>query len=415
MQKRIILLVIGICIISLLGGCGPKTQPSNPEPPVPTSPEPAPKPPMEVKDPIKEQIKEMTLEQKLGQMLIVGLEGYELSDSAKTMMEDYHVGGFILFGSNIKDADQLLKYINDLKSYHKGKGVPLFISVDEEGGRISRIPKAIKNLPAGKAIGAIDNEEYSYEAGRLLGQKVGAFGFNMDFAPVLDINSNPKNPVIGDRSFGAKAEVVSRLGVQTMKGIQSENIIPVVKHFPGHGDTSVDSHIGLPSVENDLNRLESFELIPFREAIRNDADCVMVAHILLPKIDADNPSTMSQIIITEILRQQLSFKGVVITDDMTMGAITKNYEIGEAAVKAVKAGVDIVLVAHEGKNAKAVFDALMTAQKEGRLSEQRIEESVYRILSLKEKYHLQDQEAGPVDIQNLNRQITEMLSKYTKK
>ncbi len=415
MKKRVILLIFGIFILALLEGCVPKAQPDNTEPPASTAPENTPKPPQEVKDPIKEKIKEMTMEEKLGQMLIAGLDGYELNDNAKALMENYHVGGFILFGSNIKDIDQLSKYINDLKSYHSGKGVPLFISVDEEGGRISRIPKTIKNLPTSKVIGAVDNEEYSFEVGKLLAKKVSAFGFNMDFAPVLDINSNPKNPVIGDRAFGAKEDVVSRLGVQTMKGIQSEQVIPVVKHFPGHGDTSVDSHIGLPSVENDLSRLQSFELIPFAEAIKNNADCVMVAHILLPKIDAENPSTMSKTIITDILRQQLSFKGVVITDDMTMGAITKNYKIGEAAVKAVNAGVDIVLVAHEMENAKAVFDALMTAQKEGKITEERIDESVYRILSLKEKYHLEDKAAGPVDVKDLNGQITEVLKQYTKK
>lgn len=411
MKKTLLMLMVVLLTVAVLGGCLPN-QPQQEEP---APPESTPQPEPEVKDPIKEKIKEMTLEEKLGQMMIVGLTGYELNEEAKELMDSYHVSGFILFGSNIQDAGQLLKYVNDLKRYHAGKGIPLFVSVDEEGGRISRIPKAIKNLPTGKAIGRVDNQDYSFGVGQLLAQKVGAFGFNMDFAPVLDINSNPKNPVIGDRSFGAEEAVVSRLGVQTMIGIQSKGVIPVVKHFPGHGDTAVDSHVGLPSVEHDLSRLESFELIPFAEAVKKGADCVMAAHILLPKIDEENPATLSGTIITGILRQQLGFEGVVITDDMTMGAIAKNYEIGAAAVKSVSAGVDIVLVAHEKENAAAVFDALRAALEEGKITEARIDESVYRILSLKEKYGLRDQEAGPVDIEGLNQKITELLSTYHKK
>jgi beta-N-acetylhexosaminidase len=411
MKKIILLLMAVILAAGVLGGCLSST----PQQPVLAPPEDVPQSEPEVKDPIKEKIKEMTPEEKLGQMMIVGLEGYELNEDAKILMDSFHVGGFILFGSNIQDAPQLLKYVNELKSYHAGKGVPLFVSVDEEGGRISRVPKTIKNLPTGKAIGRADNQDYSFEVGQLLAQKVSAFGFNMDFAPVLDINSNPKNPVIGDRSFGAEEAVVSRLGVQIMKGIQSKNVIPVVKHFPGHGDTAVDSHVGLTSVGHDLSRLERFELIPFGEAIKKGADCVMAAHILLPQIDRENPATLSKTIITDILRQQLGFQGVVITDDMTMGAITKHYEIGAAAVKSVTAGVDIVLVAHEKENAAAVFDALKAALEEGKIAEERIDQSLYRILALKEKYGLRDQEAGLVDIEGLNRKITQVLNKYHKK
>ena len=214
-------------------------------------------------DPLEEQVKNMTLEEKIGQMVIIGLDGYTMDDNTRTMIEDNRVGGFILFGENVKSSDQLLALVNSLKSTNSKNKIPLFISVDQEGGRVNRMPKEIKNLPASKTIGEVNNGEFSYEIGSILGEEIKAFGFNMDFAPVLDINSNPKNSVIGDRSFGTNAEVVSKLGIQTMKGIQAGGVIPVVKHFPGHGDTSVDSHIGLPSVENDMTRLKSFELVPF--------------------------------------------------------------------------------------------------------------------------------------------------------
>lgn len=197
-------------------------------------------------DLIKEQVKKMTLEQKVGQMVIVGVEGYTIDDTTKAMIENNQVGGFILFSRNIKSPKQLLNLVNTLKLTNSKNKVPLFISVDEEGGSVSRMPKEIRNLPSNKIIGEVNNSVFSYKVGNILAEKIKSFGFNMDFAPVLDINSNPKNPVIGDRSFGSNEKIVSKLG------IQENRVIPVVKHFPGHGDTKVDSHIGLPVVNNDM-------------------------------------------------------------------------------------------------------------------------------------------------------------------
>lgn len=238
------------------------------------------------------------------------------------------------------------------------------------------------------------------------------FGFNMDFAPVLDINSNPKNPVIGDRAFGSELEIVRDLGIETMKGIQSGGIISVIKHFPGHGDTSVDSHIGLPTVEHDIERLNSLELVPFRDAIKDGADTVMVAHILLSKIDPDYPSSLSKTVITGILREKLGFKGVVISDDMTMGAIVENYEIGNAAIKAINAGSDIVLVAHGYDNSLAVINSIKEAVTNGIISEERLNESVYRILSLKQKYNITDDIKDSIDIEGINNSIQEILAEF---
>jgi beta-N-acetylhexosaminidase len=332
-------------------------------------------------DPVKKKIKEMTLEEKIGQMVIVGFDGYTIDDSVRAMIQDYHVSGFILYGRNVESSSQLLELINSLKRENaKNNKFPLFISVDEEGGRISRMPQEFKNLPSNRTIGQINNEELSYKVGRIIAEKTRIFGFNMNFAPVLDIDSNPENPVIGDRSFGSDEKIVSKLGVQTMKGLQSGGVIPVVKHFPGHGDTSVDSHIGLPSVNSDFERLMSFELIPFKEAIINGVDVVMTAHILLPEIDSRNPASLSEKLIADILRKQLKFDGVVVTDDITMGAISKIYSLGEAALKSVLAGTDIILISHEYDNMISVLDALRDAADSGILSQDRIDESLYRIL-----------------------------------
>jgi beta-N-acetylhexosaminidase len=363
-------------------------------------------------DPIKEQINSMTIEEKVGQMVIVGVDGYTVDNNATAMIEKHHVGGFILFGRNVQNAEQLLTLINSLKIANSKNNVPLFISVDEEGGRVSRMPDELVKLPSNKTIGQINSENLSYKIGSLLAEEIKAFGFNMNFAPVLDVNSNPQNPVIGDRSFGSDEKVVSRLGVQTMVGLQANYVIPVVKHFPGHGDTSVDSHIGLPFIGHDMNRLASLELVPFKKAIDNQADAVMIAHILLSKIDAKNPASLSKTIITYILREQLGFKGVVITDDMTMGAIVENYNIGEAAILSVNAGSDIILVCHGYDNAAGVIDALIKAVEEGVIKMERINESVYRVLELKNKYKLTDDVIGSVDVEKINKRIKSVLDAY---
>jgi len=365
-------------------------------------------------DLIQKQLEAMTLDEKIGQILLVGLEGYELDDHAKEMIEKHRIGGFILYEKNIKDADQLLALVNSLKTANAKNSVPLFLSIDEEGGKVSRLPAELLKLPVAKKIGQVKEADFSFEIGNIIAEELKSFGLNMNFAPVLDIHSNPKNSVIGDRAFGSDEKVVREMGVQMMKGIQSGEVVSVVKHFPGHGDTTVDSHIGLPVVEHDLDRLKRFEWIPFKHAITNGAEAVMVGHILFPKIDPQNPATFSKIMITELLKEGLEFNGLVITDDMTMGAIIKHYDIGDAAVKSVLAGSDIILVAHEYEKAKEVIHALKEAVANDRITKNRLDESVYKILQLKEKYKIKDQPIHGVDIDRLNERIRDTLRKYLK-
>ena len=363
-------------------------------------------------DPLKEQIKEMTLDEKIGQMLMVGVDGYTLDNNSRKMIEEYKVGGFIILGQNVQSTNQLLNLVNALKAANLKNKIPLFVSVDEEGGRVDRMPRELKRYPTNREVGQINNSNLSYNIGNVMAEELRSFGFNMNFAPVLDINSNPNNSVIGDRSFGSTSKIVSKLGVETMKGIQSGNVISVIKHFPGHGDTSVDSHIELPAVPHDLNRLRNFEFIPFNEAIKNKADAVMVAHILLSKIDSTNPASFSKAVINDILRKQLNFNGVVITDDMAMGAIVKNYNIGEASVKSVEAGSDIILVSHNYENEVTVIGALKKAVENGIITKERIDESVYRILKLKQKYGLKDKAINSIDVDKINEKINGVLNNY---
>jgi len=363
-------------------------------------------------DYIKKQVDSMTLEEKIGQMLIVGFNSYTYSDDAREMIEKYKVGGFILFSRNIKNTNQLLDLTNSLKNANSKSKIPLFISVDEEGGRVSRVTDELLNIPAGKIIGEINSTDFAFKIGDLLAKKIKAFGFNINFAPVLDVNSNPENSVIGDRSLGSNAETVSKLGSQIMKGIVSNNVISVVKHFPGHGDTLVDSHIGLPLINHDIERLQEIELVPFKKAIKNGADSIMIAHILLTKLDNENPASFSKVIITELLRKEMGFDGLIFTDDMTMGAIIKNYDIEKAAIKSINTGCDIILVCHGYQNQKKVIDALIKAAQDRIISEERIDESVYRILDFKKRYQISNDPVDSVDIDEINRQIESVLEEY---
>ena len=358
---------------------------------------------------VLEKVNEMTIDEKIGQLLIVGIDGYSIDEKAIEMIQKYHIGGFILFNRNIQDANQTISLINSLKETNESNDIPLFISLDEEGGRVTRLPHEFIKTPSSKKIGKKDDEIFTYEIGKTIGRNVKSLGFNLDFAPVLDIFSNPNNTVIGDRAFGTNPKIVWKHGIQLMNGIKSENIIPVIKHFPGHGDTTVDSHEDLPFIDKNLGQIENFELIPFKKAIEKGAEVIMVSHIMLPNIDEANPATLSEKIINNILREELGFDGVIITDDMTMGAIVKNYDIGDASVKSLKAGSDIILVCHDYENYIKVINAIKDAVDNGEISLDCINQKVYRILKLKEKYNIEDRRIDSIDVEELNKETRSVL------
>ncbi len=354
----------------------------------------------------------MTLEQKVGQMILAGIDGTKIDSSMKAMIADQHVGGIILYKNNFSDLAGSVRLVNELKKANKDNPAPLFISVDQEGGKVSRLPKDFLAIPTAEKVGRTGKPELAQEMGAILSNELSLMGFNVDFAPVLDINSNPKNPVIGSRSFGNDAELVTKMGISLMKGLQEGGTIPVVKHFPGHGDTSVDSHLDLPIVQKTAKQLEALEWIPFQAAIENGTDAVMVAHILFPLIDPDAPASFSKVIIGEQLRGTLGFDGVVITDDMTMGAIADHYGIEDAALKSVQAGSDILLIAHGYNTEKKVYDKLIESVQNGQLEQSRIDESVRRILTLKHKYQLSDDQVPTPTLDDLpNEQIRQWLTR----
>ncbi|WP_252226435.1 beta-N-acetylhexosaminidase [Caldicoprobacter algeriensis] len=350
---------------------------------------------------IEKYMNKMTLEEKVGQMLIVGFDGLEPSRAIKDMIQNYHVGSVILFPRNVKDSVQLVSLINQLKALNKNNRLPLIISADQEGGKVHRLPADATRFPANLILGRRNSAQLAYDVGRVTAAEMRAYGFNLNFAPVLDILSNPKNTVIDDRALDTAPDIVARLGVALMKGLRDGGVIPVIKHFPGHGDTVMDSHVDLPILNHDMQRLRSFELIPFKRAIEEGADMVMVAHILFPNITQEKvPASLSREVITGVLRQELGFDGVVISDDMEMGAIQKHYGIEDAAVRAVLAGTDIVSICHTYEKQKQAFEALIKAVDDGTIPMERIDESVKRIITLKLKYGLNDQ---PMDTSSISK------------
>jgi len=331
----------------------------------------------------------MTPEEKIGQLLMVGIEGTELDGDTAKFLKERRIGGVILFGRNIESAEQTAALTGALKGLKTGPGgVGMLIGADQEGGRVNRLPGERGKFPSARAQAADGDPDRVREAAGEMAVQLKEMGINLNFAPILDINSNPKNPVIGDRAFGSDPETVSKMGLAFIQGTLDQGIIPVAKHFPGHGDTLVDSHTDLPVVENTMDRLQSFELVPFKKAVEAGVPAIMSAHILLPHVDASSPATLSPEIINGILREQLGFDGVVVSDDLDMGAITKLYSPGEAAVRAVKAGVDMILVGHTRENMIGVFDALMEALRNGEIDRSTIDRAVKRVLGLKERFGL---------------------------
>lgn len=412
---RLFILFAAALYFIVLAGCGKDhSKPSVSEaPPAATHGPILPAPPQPINheppaaDPIAELVASMSLSEKIGQMVLVGMEGTEVQSDISSLIKNRRVGGVIIYSNNVVSASQTNKLLNGLKQINRNAGgkLPLLLSADQEGGSVSRLPKEITKFPSSKTVGNTQDTEHAYQVGAALGEAMKAVGLNTDFAPVLDVNTNPKNPVIGDRAFGNNAKLVSSMGVNEMLGIKSQGVIPVVKHFPGHGDTSVDSHFGLPVVHHDLKRLRSVEFVPFDSAIQEGAPVVMVAHILMTKLDPDTPASMSRTVIHQFLRGELKFNGVVITDDMTMGAVEKVKAIGPASVQAVMAGADIVLVGHDLRQQQAVLNALTTAVKNGIIPQSYIDASVTRIARMKQSFKLSDRSTPLADVSALNQHI----------
>jgi beta-N-acetylhexosaminidase len=335
----------------------------------------------------------MTREDKIGQMLMPGIAGPAVDDEAIQFIADFRVGGIWLASGNIHDVTQVQNLIATLNDLQKNSGarVPLFISIDHEGGSVNRFPylSGITAFPSPMAVAATGNAELAYQMGLAQAQELRLLGINMNLAPVLDVNINPLNPAIGTRSFGSDPAIVTQFGMEYLRGLKDGGIIGVGKHFPGHGNTTVDSHRDLPVVDATLDVLEAVDLVPFRVAVSQGVPAIMMGHLLVPALDPDLVTSLSPKTVDGYLRDQLGFGGLVVADDIEMGAIVRYQQLGNAAILAVQAGADLIPIATRQPTA-LIRNALLEAVNAGQISEERINQSVRRILRLKLEYGLLD-------------------------
>ncbi len=333
-------------------------------------------------------LKDMSLRQKLGQMLVTGLPGGEITKEWIELVDHYKIGNVILFKYNQLEQAQLSKLCSDLTKVAIEKtGILPFITSDEEGGVVSRLPFDMAPMPSAMAQASLEDTVRISQAAQLAGRELLSVGINFNLAPVLDINNNPDNPVIGVRSYGVNAKEVCSYAMAACEGYARAGILTVGKHFPGHGDTVTDSHMALPVILKSLKELEELELLPFREAIKQGIPAITIAHILFPSLETEGvPATMSYKIITELLREKLGFRGLVISDCMEMNAIKETCGIPKGAVEAVKAGMDLIFISRDHSEVIRTMEALEQAVLTGYLSLERIDDAVGRILSYKEKY-----------------------------
>lgn len=322
---------------------------------------------------------------RIGQHFVCGFDGLEMDETFIEAVKRYKIGNVILFARNIASKEQLFQLCQDIqKLVQQECGHPALITIDQEGGMVTRLSGDCTNVPSAMAIAATKTTQSAFKAGRITAAELMALGVNVDFAPCLDVNSNPDNPVIGVRSYGDDDEVVSSFGLAMIDGLQSAGVMAVAKHFPGHGDTHLDSHVALPVVQGTREELEE-HLTPFRRAVHDGVMGIMTSHILFPNLESENlPATMSRSIISGLLRSELGFKGLIFSDCMEMDAIAKHYGTVKGAVAALKAGVDLVCISHRvGLGCEAV-EAVEAALDAGLLSEEELRRSTETILLAKD-------------------------------
>ncbi len=347
---------------------------------------------------VDEVMSHMSLDEKIGQMFIVSYNSTSYNDELSNIMSTVKPGGFMFLGYNITTYNDTLKFVKDLKGSSE---IPLFITVDEEGGNVERLAylkEDITHIPYMYDVGLKDDLELTYDVGKVIGREIRVLGFNVDFAPVIDVVTNKDNQVIGKRSFGGDYEKVAKHGVALSNGIEEYNVISCYKHFPGHGSTMEDSHVDLPIINKDKEALLNEDLYPFKYAIHNDAKMIMVGHIAVPSITGDNtPASMSKAVINDLLIDELQYKGLVITDALNM-IEHRDYSSDEIYKNVINAGADILLYPTDSIEA---FNSVKKSVKEGKISEERINSSVRKILFYKYKY-IKDNYDNYLDVSNLN-------------
>ena len=316
-------------------------------------------------------------------MIVSGFEGTHLNSQTEKLIAEQGIGGLILFERNYDNPKQLKKLIEDLQAITPQHSPPLFISVDQEGGRILRLKEPFTQFPPMCCLGQANSDDLAYRFGLAMGKEMKAVGINMNYAPVLDVHSNPDNPIIGQRAISSNPEKVARLGCKIIQGFKDAKVFPVGKHFPGHGDTSQDSHLTLPRVERSRESLEQVELIPFAKAFEEGLEFIMTAHVVYPAWDASSAATFSNVILKNLLRNKMGFKGLIMSDDLEMQAVTQTPK--EIPSLAINAGVDLFLICHDISKVTQLQEALIEGIEKGEISHKTVDDSYKRIIQTKQK------------------------------
>lgn len=319
----------------------------------------------------------------VGTCFLAGFDGDVLPDPIRSLLRDEQLAGIVLFRRNITSFAQLRALTDSARA---AAGRPILVAVDHEGGRVFRMPKPFTPIPPMAVLGQRGDPALAFAVGQLMGRELAAAGITVNFAPVLDINTNPLNPIIGDRAFSGDRDRVVALGCALIRGLLDAGVAPCGKHFPGHGDTSIDSHLGLPESPHTWERLRQFELRPFQAAIAAGVPMVMTAHVVYGAIDAAQPATLSKRAITGLLREELAFPGVIATDDLHMGALRAFGGPAEAAVQSLAAGCDLVLICRDPEVTRAAITRVRAAVSSGELAAARIAQSAARVHALAERF-----------------------------
>jgi beta-N-acetylhexosaminidase len=325
------------------------------------------------------------MRRQIGQLAFAGFAGHSIPQDLRLLAREFDLGGIILFARNVEAPEQVAELARETRSL--AKELPLWVSTDQEGGRVARLKSPFTIWPPMLTLGRSGDEKLAERFARALAAELRAVGVSLDFTPVLDILTNTRNPVIGDRALAERAEDVAKLGTAIIRALQEEGIAACGKHFPGHGDTSTDSHHELPIVEHPPDRLERVEWVPFRAAIEADVASIMTAHVLIPALDEERPATLSPRIVDGILKTTLGYSGLVVTDDLNMKAISAKYGTSEAVVESIGAGCDAVLMCGTDQQAQfAALEAVIHAVERGTLPFKRVEDALARHRRVKERF-----------------------------
>jgi beta-N-acetylhexosaminidase len=326
-----------------------------------------------------------SIRRDIGQLLIGSLPATTIPSELQSLAREFSLGGVILFARNIEAPEQVAELSHDSQSL--ARDVPLWVSVDQEGGRVARLRAPFTEWPPMATLGRSGDPALASRFAKALAAELRAVGITLDYAPVLDIHTNPKNPVIGDRAFAEDAERVATFGAAVVRGLQENGVAACGKHFPGHGDTSVDSHFDLPVVEHPPDRIRRVEFVPFAAAIAADVAFMMTAHVLVPSLDEAVPATLSKTIVQGMLREELGFAGVILSDDLEMKAVAKTYAVPDSAVEAIAAGCDGILICSGSVEIQAAtLEALVYAVEDGRIPHKRVEDALTRQRRAKERF-----------------------------